>query len=239
MPGTEVPEPATDDHPFPYVQGRSVPSLYLWWLGAILLGSTVIVRVANGAPLRAMRGYADLFCMGAAFLLLEAKSVVQFALLFGTTWLVNSLVFAGILIAVMLAIEVARRARLPRPAVLYAALGLSLCVAWAIPPARLLGLAPAPRAVAGIVAAFAPVFLANLIFAQRFRDVGSSAVAFGANLLGAMLGGVLEYLAIVTGYRALLVPVAVLYALAYVLRPAAEVPAGEEGALTDSVAGGG
>ena len=56
--------------------------------------------------------------------------------------------------------------------------------------------------------AFAPVFLANLIFAQRFRDVGASTVAFGANLLGAMLGGVLEYLAIVTGYRTLLVLVA-------------------------------
>ena len=43
------------------------------------------------------RRYLDLFFMGAAFLLLETKSIVQFALLFGTTWLVNSLVFAGIL----------------------------------------------------------------------------------------------------------------------------------------------
>ena len=63
--------------------------------------------------------------------------------------------------------------------------------------------------------AFAPVFLANLIFSQRFRDVGDSTVAFGANLLGAMLGGVLEYLAIITGYRNLLFVVALLYGLAY------------------------
>ena len=46
-----------------------------------------------------MRPYADLFFMGAAFLLLETKNVVQFALLFGTTWLVNALVFAGVLLA--------------------------------------------------------------------------------------------------------------------------------------------
>ena len=65
--------------------------------------------------------------------------------------------------------------------------------------------------------AFAPVFVANLIFAQRFRGVGASTVAFGANLLGAMLGGVLEYLAIVTGYRALLFLVALLYGLAFVI----------------------
>jgi hypothetical protein len=35
--------------------------------------------------------------------------------------------------------------------------------------------------------------------------------AFGANLLGAPTGGALEYLALVTGYQALLLVVAVLY----------------------------
>ena len=38
-----------------------------------------------------MSGYVDLFFMGAAFLLLETKNIVQFALLFGTTWFVNAL----------------------------------------------------------------------------------------------------------------------------------------------------
>jgi hypothetical protein len=66
------------------------------------------------------------------------------------------------------------------------------------------------------VLAFAPVFVANLIFSQRFRDVGSSSIAFGANLLGAMVGGILEYGAIVVGYRDLLIVVAALYALAFV-----------------------
>ncbi len=40
-------------------------------------------------------------------------------------------------------------------------------------------------------------------------------MAFASNLLGAMVGGVLEYLALLTGYRALLLVVAVLYGLAY------------------------
>ena len=83
-----------------------------------------------------MRGYADLFFMGAAFLLLETKSVVQFALLFGTTWFVNSLVFAGILLAVLAAVEVARRDRSPRPGTLYLLLLGSLVVAWLVPPAH-------------------------------------------------------------------------------------------------------
>ena len=216
QPKANAPAPSTDDHPFPYIPGRAIPSFYLWTLAMILLASVVLVRVASGAPLGQMQSYADLFFMGAAFLLLESKSVVQFALLFGTTWLVNSLVFAGILLAVLLAVEVARRVTLPRRELLYVLLVAALVVAWLIPPDRLLSLEVIPRFLAGVSLAFAPVFLANLIFAQRFRDVGASTVAFGANLLGAMLGGVLEYMAIMFGYRDLLIIVAVLYGLAFV-----------------------
>ncbi len=211
----DAPAPSTDDHPFPYVPGRSIPPFYLWWLGGILLASVLVVRIASGAPLGQMSPYVDLFFMGAAFLLLETKSVVQFALLFGTTWFVNSLVFAGILVSVLAAIEVARRIRRPNPILMYGALLACLCVAWVVPPASLLALAPVPRFGASALVAFAPVFVANLIFAERFRGVGSSTVAFGANLLGAMLGGVLEYLAIATGYRMLLAVVALLYGLAF------------------------
>jgi len=155
--------------------------------------------------------------MGAAFLLLETKNVVQFALLFGTTWFVNALVFTGILLAVLAAVEVSRRIELRRPGVLYALLLGALAVAWLVPPGVLLQLPAAPRFLAATLLAFVPIFLANLIFAQRFRSVASSSVAFGANLVGALVGGVLEYAALLTGYRALLVVVALLYALALLL----------------------
>jgi hypothetical protein len=212
-----APEPATDDHPFPYLRGRTIPSSYMVALALVLLASLLTVRVGSGRPLREMRPYTDLFFMGAAFLLLETKNVVQFALLFGTTWFVNSLVFAGILLAVLGAVEVARRSRLPDRRLLYGLLAASLVVAWIVRPGSLLSLDPIQRFVAAIALAFVPVFLANLIFSQRFRDVGASTVAFGANLLGAMLGGVLEYGAIVVGYRNLLILVAMLYALAFVM----------------------
>jgi hypothetical protein len=67
-----------------------------------------------------------------------------------------------------------------------------------------------------VTLAFFPIFTANLVFTQRFKDTAHSTVAFGANLLGAMLGGLLEYAALVTGYRNLLVLVAVAYGLAFV-----------------------
>jgi spermidine synthase len=211
-----VPEPATDDHPFPYLRERTLPVFYLVTIGLILLVSVVAVRAASG-PLGRMASYADLFFMGAAFLLLETKNVVQFALLFGTTWVVNALVFAGVLLSVLAAVEVSRRVAFKRPARLYIVLLASLVVSFVVPSERLLSLPIALRFVAAVVLAFTPIFLANLVFTQRFKDVGSSASAFGANLLGAMVGGLLEYGALVVGYRMLLVLVAVLYGLAFAL----------------------
>ena len=173
-----------------------------------------LVRVVSG-PMRPMAKYVDLFFMGAAFLLLETKSVVQFALLFGTTWFVNALVFAGVLVSVLAAIEVARRWRPARPELLYVALLAAIAVAWVVPVEFLLGLDMLPRFVLAVVVWFTPIFIANLVFAERFRNVEESNVAFGANLLGAMVGGLLEYVALLTGYQALLLLVAVLYGAAF------------------------
>ena len=72
-----------------------------------------------GGDLRGMWSYRDLFLLGAAFLLLETRSVTGFALLFGTTWVVNSLVFAGILLAVLGAVEITRRGWAPPLTVAY------------------------------------------------------------------------------------------------------------------------
>jgi hypothetical protein len=225
-----IPAPVADDFPFLYLQDRTIPGFYLLTLALILLSALLLVRVTTGT-LRPMGRYLDLFCMGAAFLLLETKNVVQFALLFGTTWFVNSLVFLGILVAVYLAIEVARRIELGPSWRLYATLLLALAIAWVVQPDLLLRLSTVPRFLVATVVAFVPVFLANLVFAKRFRDVASSNVAFGANLLGAMVGGVLEYASLVTGYRALLILVGVLYAIAFALQRS---QAGREWAVDDS-----
>ena len=207
--------PATDDHPFPYLASATIPTSFLWMLGWILLGSLLLIRIGGGR-FKGMQSYVDLAFMGAAFLLLETKNIVQFALLFGTTWFVNSLVFAGVLLAVYLAVETTRRVRLPRPAVLYAVLIASLVLTWLVPQDSLLALPVVARFFAASALAFAPIFLANLVFAQRFSDVQNSGTAFAVNLLGAMVGGAAEYLSLITGYHVLLIVVGVLYGLAFV-----------------------
>ena len=73
---------------------------------------------------------------------------------------------------------------------------------------------------------FLPIYLANLAFSQRFASSADSQAAFGVNLLGAIVGGCLEYGALLTGYRNLLLVVAALYLLAFLLQPPRAVAAG-------------
>ena len=59
------------------------------------------------------------------------------------------------------------------------------------------------------------MFLANLVFSHSFRDTWTADMAFAVNLLGAMVGGAVEYLALITGYQALLIVVAAIYVSAW------------------------
>ena len=70
-----------------------------------------------------------------------------------------------------------------------------------------------------VVLSFGPIFFANLVFAKRFAETADGTSAFAANLLGAMLGGCLEYLSLIIGYQALLVVAGLLYAGAFALLP--------------------
>ena len=110
----------------------------------------------------------------------------------------NALVFAGILLSVLLAIEVAKRTK-PNPRFLYGVLAVTIAIAFVVPESALLQLAVVPRFIVAVAIAFGPVFCANLVFAERFEMVERPTVAFGANLLGAMIGGTLEYASLVTG----------------------------------------
>jgi SAM-dependent methyltransferase len=133
-----------DNAPFLYFRGDTFPPLYTVALILILSTSLITVRVLGG-PLKTMRGYADLFFMGAAFLLLETKNIATFALLFGTTWFVNALVFGGVLLIVLLAVEVTRRLPTPPLKVVYGAIAAALAVAYMVPDHWLLALDFWPR----------------------------------------------------------------------------------------------
>ena len=214
--GGEAPKPATDDWPFLYLRTPFIAPYYLIALAFVVVVAGALVAGAARAGGTALRRFSPhFFVLGSAFLLLETRSLVSFSLLFGSTWLVNALAFFAILASVLLAILVNARLKLQRPGILYSLLFAALAVAFLVPPETLLIDPPWLRYGLAAVLAFAPVFVANLVFTYSFRDTRTADMAFASNLLGAMVGGALEYLALLTGYRALLLVVAGLYAVAW------------------------
>jgi hypothetical protein len=214
--GDPTPKPATDDWPFLYLRTPFIAPHYLAGLAFVLIIAVLGVLGAARVGGTSIRRFSPhFFVLGMAFLLLETRSLVSFSLLFGSTWLVNALAFFAILASVLLAILVNARLRIQRAGMLYVGLFVALAVAFVLPPESLLIDPPWLRYLLAGVVAFAPVFLANLVFTYSFRDTKTADMAFASNLLGAMAGGALEYLALLTGYRALLILVAGLYLLAW------------------------
>jgi len=206
--------PATDNWPFLYLREPSIPLEYALALVPMLVFS--VLYISKLSPPGAITGTGwPFFFMGAAFMLLEARSIVQFLLLFGATWLVNALVFFAILLVVLLATWIASRWRFTRLWVLYLLLLAALALNFFLPLQRILFESLILRYLAATTLMFAPIFLANLIYGALFRDVQQANLAFGANLLGTMAGGALEYLALAVGYHNLIILAGLLYFLAF------------------------
>lgn len=203
--------PATDDWPFVYLTERRIPREYI----AVLLGMVVI---AMGTTARAFRGTSrfspHFFFLGAGFLLMETKSVVEVALLIGSTWQTNAAVFSSVLVLALAAnLTVQRWPRIPRW-VPFVGLGVMLG-AQVIAPVGSWADGSTPGGVALAVAyVTAPVFFGGLVFAQSMARVRSGSGALASNLLGAVVGGVLEYSSLVFGLRSSTILAVAMYALA-------------------------
>ena len=202
----------TDDWPYLYHQGRWIPGIfYLLSLLVVLLAAGFYVQIPEA---RSRVPSLFFFSMGAGFLLLETQVVSRLALYFGTTWQVNGIVIAAILAALLLANYVIEKSKgsLPRAWSLSGIL-LGIGFAYLIPFSRIPGPAAWVGSIAGVVFAI-PIFFAGLLFATEFRRTDSPAAALAANMLGAVVGGLLENLSLITGMQALLIVAAVLYAFA-------------------------
>src|SRR5437588_5785176 len=125
--------PATDDWPFLYLVDRSFPLLYVAGLAVVAIFAVGGVLIF--APRKVLRRFDwHMFFLGVAFMLLEVKSLTTFSLLFGSTWLVNSLVFFAILTSVFLAILVNRRFKIKHIGLFYVLLFGILVLNIVLPP---------------------------------------------------------------------------------------------------------
>lgn len=208
----------SDDWPFFYLKKPSIPSLYLNTLMPIVLVAliSVLIVIRKILPKKDLKWprLTIFFFLGAAFSLLETKSIVQLNLLFGTTWFVNSIAFAGILLSVLIAALITLKWQFKRPYLWIALLSVSLGVQFILPISVLMvGNLPL-RFILASLFFYLPIFFANLIFTNLFAKSKTAELDFGANLLGLVFGGVSEYIVLITGYWALTILVACFYLLA-------------------------
>jgi spermidine synthase len=192
----------TDDWPFLYLREPRIPALNL--RGIILVAVLSLVILFAFAPIRKFRPDGTMFFLGAGFMLLETKGVVHMALLFGSTWLVNSIVFFAILVMILASNLYVMGFRPKKLIPYYGLLLLALGVNALVPMDTFLALSGTLRIVVSCLVVFLPIFFAGVIFAITFRDREHPDMAFGSNIGGVILGGLSENLSLVLGFDHLL-----------------------------------
>jgi len=173
------------------------------WLAHALRNALLPLTAVTGLQVGTFIAYTLLTetvfqCPGMGFLLWGTKGFPDCSLYFGATWLVTLLVVLGVLLMVLASNIVAGRvARFSFW--FYAPLFASLVLLIVVPRETVLALGFAGRLAWTILVVPLPVFFAGLIFSTGFRDSANPAALFGANLIGAMIGGFAEYLGMAVG----------------------------------------
>jgi hypothetical protein len=211
-PGIET-DVSTDDWPFFYMAKRKYPVSYVLMIAILTIVSLLFVkRLAPGAG----SGFSSpCFFLGAGFMLVETKSITELALVYGSTWMVISVVIAAILIMAFLANLLIIRIGPPRPIVTYSLLAVSLALGFGQSFIGFGSLAPWVGRLLMTVILTLPLFFSGFAFSSELKKSASVAIALSSNLLGAMLGGFLEYNAMFFGYRFLYILALIMYTLAF------------------------
>jgi len=211
---------ATDDWPYIYLDRPRIPFLYFLLTGllAVLMVRGIAQMGLSELAANWDRAHWHFFFLGAAFMLLEVQNISKAAVVLGNTWSVNAVIISGILAMVLLAnLLVARWPSIP-PWPVYIGLCGTCLVNYGLDLSQFAFLPYATKAVIVGSLTSLPMLFSGIIFIQSFTSVTHKNQALGANLIGALVGGLLQSVTFVTGIRALLVIVIGLYLAALVTR---------------------
>ena len=153
-------------------------------------------------------------------MLLEVQNISKAAVVLGNTWTVNAVIISGVMVMILLANLIAAKCpKLPLPPV-YALLVLSCIGLYFLDLSTFAFLPYATKAlVVGLLTSL-PMLFSGIVFVRSFANAERKDTALGANLIGALAGGLLQSVTFVTGIKALLLIVALLYLAAILTRPA-------------------
>ncbi len=203
----DAPRKTTDDWPYVYHRSPSIPRTYVT-ISLILLALAFFMVRGTFDPRQV--NVWQFFFLGAGFLLLETQLISRLALYFGTTWIVNCLAITAILFMLVLSNIYVARWRPKNLLVHYLLLVICLLTNYFVPWHQL----PYSAQTVGVLLSIAysfPLFFAGVVFTEMFRQSTNKANAFGANIVGAVAGGLAQNLSFIVGMEALLLLAALFY----------------------------
>ncbi len=215
MKGVHIP---TDDWPYLYLESRGISVFYVSLISAIILIALLLIIISSGdmrKSIMTVKGIdIQMFLFGFAFLLLETRYVTQMNLAWGATWITSSVVFGAILFVVLVATIIARLLPIPFKISIFCLL-TALAFTFLLPVELLLHQNVFFKLMISILFVGIPIFFAGTCFALLFEKRERADIAFGWNLIGAVIGGLAEFLTMIVGFKALLLLTISIYLLAF------------------------
>jgi SAM-dependent methyltransferase len=216
VPPAEPQRLATDDWPFLYLRDPMIPDISvrgMATMGGLALLVLLLFRPRTQSTNRSWGLDAHLFLLGAGFMLIETQAVVRMALLFGSTWMVNTFVFFAVLTMILVANLAVLFFQPQRLGWFYAGLLAVLVLNVAVRLDSFLGMPRSLQVLGSCLLVSLPILFAGVIFAVSFGRTVAPERALGANIAGAILGGLAEYTSMLLGFHHLLLVAIALYAL--------------------------
>ena len=205
---------STDDWPFLYMPVRKYPFSYV--IMVILLLIISVIFIFQYCP-DINHGFSgSCFFLGAGFMLVETKGITELALVYGSNWLVIGIVILFIIIMAFLANLLVIKKITPPVPVTYSLLFISLIAGLTIHSLNLITSVPWLNTILVTVILTIPLFFSGFAFSFELKKSSSVPVSLSSNLLGAMLGGFLEYNSMYFGFHALYFLALAMYGLAFI-----------------------
>ena len=204
---------STDDWPFFYMSYRIYPISYTILISVIFIISLIFLKKQTQMSYKKFSFTS--FFLGVGFMLMETKGITELAKIYGSTWVVVSIVITTILFMAYLAnLLIIKKAKISVNTI-YFFLIFALLISYFATfidfynyPTLLL------KFVVPVILTF-PVFFSGLAFSKELLSYGSTANALSCNILGAIVGGLLEYNSMYFGFKFLYLLAILFYFFAY------------------------